>query len=378
MSRFLSRSVSAASKQKHSTTLGNIIRSNLPLIVTLHSNNTIQSSKRGFATHVGLQLDYYMSAQFAGVACALVDNLYADNGLAVDFLPICPVGEETKRVRAYFDAHNKHRAVVGSVEQNIFVPQLYRNPSLDLQAVASIFRRSPLCLASLVNGAQDNKNEVVIGAHEDTVELLERIVAREANTKVIASPRASKNTDLASGALGAIQAYTTTEVPALQRAHGQDKVHVQSLEGWNGCKLGYSQMLFVPSEVLQSEEHRETVQYFLQATFRGWERAIRDPESAVKAIREARVLSGLDDEDNDNWDMNSPGYELEVVRRCNDYVKETFQGDKYGVIYSKRFNDASDWLLQPDTVQGKDAPENFGLDTTSLWQPSSQIMGGKK
>ena len=377
MSRFLSRSISAASK-KHSTILGDSTRSNLSLIVNLNSNNTIQNSSRGFATHVGLQLDYYMSAQFAGVACALADDLYADNGLAVDFLPICPVGEETKRVRNYFDTHNKSRAVVGSVEQNIFVPQLYRNPSLDLQAVASIFRRSPLCLASLVNGAQTDKKEVVIGAHEDTVELLERIVAQEANTKVIASPRASKNTDLANGGLGAIQAYTTTEVPALQRAHGQENVHVQPLEGWNGCKLGYSQMLFVPSEVLQSEEHRETVQYFLQATFHGWERAIRDPESAVKAIREARAMSGLDDEDNDHWDMNSPDYELEFVKRCSDYVKETFQGDKYGVISSKRFNEASDWLLQPDTTQGKDTPENFGLDTTSLWQPSSQLMGGKK
>ena len=98
----------------------------------------------------------------------------------------------------------------------------------------------------------------------------------------------------------------------------------------------------------------------------------------MKAIREARAMSGLDDEDNDHWDMNSPDYELEFVKRCSDYVKETFQGDKYGVISSKRFNEASDWLLQPDTAQGKDAPENFGLDTTSLWQPSSQLMGGKK
>jgi len=87
-------------------------------------------------------------------------------------------------------------------------------------------------------------------------------------------------------------------------------------------------------------------------------------------------MLGLDDEDNDHWDMNSPEYELEFVRLCSDYVKETFQGDKHGVIHAERFNEASDWLLQPETTQGKGAPKNFGLDTTDLWQPSPQLIGG--
>jgi hypothetical protein len=328
------------------------------LFATQHSQ---RFQSRGMATKVGLQLDYYMSAQFAGVACALVDNTYSQKGLSVDFLPICPVGEETARVRAYYH-HNQTTVTVGSVEQNIFIPQLYRDPSLNLKAIAAMFYQSPLCLASLNHHSNHNPT-APIGAHEDTVELLQRIVG--SSSRVVASPRPTKNTDLAQGTYRAIQAYTTTEVPALQRIHGKTSVQVQELEGWKGTQLGYSQMLFCPTEVLEHSELREVCQSFLEATFDGWAQAIQDPETAVRAVREARAMLGLDDEDNDHWDLESPEYELEFVQRCSAYVKETKVGNKYGVLVDQRFQQASAWLLEPDT---KSVPKDFGLDTTALWK----------
>ena len=220
-------------------------------------------SKRSFGDAVACQLDYYMSPQFAGIAVALVNNSYAEKGITdLTFLPTCPVGLEQQRVRHYQDENPKTTAAtIGSVEQNIFVPTLLAKPSLKTTAVAAMFERSPLCIASL----ESLNDGHVIGCHEDTVSLLKRIFP---NNKVIASPRATKNSDLLSGKLGGIQAYTTTEVPALNRLLVEKKksssaqVVATPLEGLNGTRLGYSQVLFAANECLDSGYCREIVLTF--------------------------------------------------------------------------------------------------------------------
>jgi len=310
-----------------------------------------------------------MSPQFAGVATAVTNQLYDKNGIDLKFLPICPVGEELQRVRDNANAHGSSSVTVGSVEQNIFIPTLYNKPDLSVKAVAAMFRRSPLCLASL-DSNKSAGDKVVVGAHEDTVSLLERILVTgpggDSNVSVIASPRATKNTDLTSGKLDAIQAYTTTEVPTLERMTGKD-IHTQYLEGLNGAKLGYSQVLFAPEEDLEGDK-REVVQAFLDATFRGWDMAIRDHETAAKSVEEAKAMLGLDDESNDHWDP-SFSYTVQNVGLCSDYVKETFQGDKHGVVDVKRWNEATSWLLEGENGSKEGLEENFGLDG-KIWQPS--------
>jgi hypothetical protein len=300
-----------------------------------------------------------MSPQFAGVACAMTNQLYEKAGIDLKFLPICPVGLELQRVRD--NANNSSSVTVGSVEQNIFIPTLYQNPDLKVKAVAAMFRKSPLCLASLKSS--DEKDEIVVGAHEDTVSLLERILVSgpggDSNVSVIASPRSTKNSDLIEGRLDLIQAYTTTEVPTLERQVGLNAVLSQQLEGMNGAKLGYSQLLFSPEEDLKENDKREVIQAFLDVTFSGWGMAIRDNESAAKSVEEAKAMIGLDDENNDHWDP-SFSYMIQSVGLCSGYVKETFQGDRYGVIDAKRWNEATNWLL---AEEGDDVvEENFGLD----------------
>eukprot|EP00979_Chaetoceros_neogracilis_P014465 scaffold4646_cov267-Chaetoceros_neogracile.AAC.1 len=102
------------------------------------STNRVGSTLKGkrFKHALALQLDYYMSPQFAGVASALVNDNYGTKGIDISFLPTCPVGHEQANVRKYQDA-NPDGVTMGTIEQNIFVPTLAANPGLKTTAVAS-------------------------------------------------------------------------------------------------------------------------------------------------------------------------------------------------------------------------------------------------
>mmetsp|Transcript_33015 Transcript_33015/g.76064 ORF Transcript_33015/g.76064 Transcript_33015/m.76064 type:complete len:359 (-) Transcript_33015:2759-3835(-) len=327
---------------------------------------------------LSLQLDYYMSSQFAGIASAMTNQLYEKNGIDLKFLPICPVGHEMNSVRNNANGEGSSEVSIGSVEQNIFIPMLYKNPNLRVKSVAAMFRKTPLCLTSLKPSSDDqisqNNLEYIVGAHEDTVHLINRILSSgiDGDTKkqvcVKAIPRSKKNTLLTTGEVHAIQTYLTTEVPTLQRIVSSGGIENKVLEGLNGAKLGYSQVLFAPEEDLECNFKREIIQSFLDATFKGWEVAIGDKESAAKSVEEVRAILGLNDENNDHWD-SSFSYKVESVGLCNNFVKETFQGDRYGVINPSRWNEATEWLLGEEKNVGKKNIENFGLDAT-IWQPS--------
>ena len=369
MIRFLSNQVSSSNYGRSSLGLG-LGRPDFTTTQIPHLH--LRRNKSSIA----IQLDYYMSPQFAGIACAMTEGLYEKAGIDnLNFLPICPVGLEMERVRNHRSCLENYNddVVVGSVEQNIFTPVLFKNPNLKLKAIASMFRTSPLCLASIEDDSSNsnsNDDKDIVGVHEDTVSLMERILNEDSSKKysVIASPRATKNTDLLDGKFDLIQAYTTTEVPTLER-HGAT-VNCIPLEGLNGAKLGYSQMLFAPEEDLV-EDRREILQAFLDATFTGWEMAIRDIEDASIRVEEAKRILDLDNESNDHWD-SSKDYSIQSVGLCADYVKDTFLGDRYGVIDAKRWNEANTWLLDDNDVDS-----NFGFDP-SIWQPSPKILAGNE
>ena len=108
-----------------------------------------QQQRRGKHTTVALQLDYYMSPQFAGIACALTEGLYESAGIdTVTVLSTCPVGLEPERVRQFRDTGDDADVVVGSIEQNVLLPTLLKNPHFKVKAVAAMFEVSPLCLVS--------------------------------------------------------------------------------------------------------------------------------------------------------------------------------------------------------------------------------------
>jgi hypothetical protein len=303
------------------------------------------TSTKRFQHAIAVQLDYYMSPQFAGVASALVNNTYASMGLTdITFLPICPVGLEMERVRIHQNS-NPTSLSLGTVEQNIFVPTLKGNPQLKTTAIAAMFAKSPLCIASLPtsNASENEFTPNIIGTHQDTLDIMRRIFP---NHDVVASPRSTKTRDLINGEVGAIQAYTTTEVPALRMTLGSEPVVVE-IEGYNGAKLGYSQVIFAADECLQ-DDRKEIANAFCEATFQGWANVIDNPNDAVALVKEAKKMLALDDEDNDHW-IDSDDFELEMVKRCSEYVKGTFAGGKYGVIDQHRWREANAWLLNDDS-----------------------------
>ena len=358
---------------------------------TNSSSNYISSStqRRDKHTTVGLQLDYYMSPQFAGIACALTEGLYETAGIDnVKFLSTCPVGLEPERVRQFRDISNDTDVVLGSIEQNVLLPTLLKNPDFKVKAVAAIFQQSPLCLLSL--GDNDNSKEgdgetkQVVGAHEDTVDLLKRILIYDNYQQgpkhlVVASPRATKIQDLVEGKLDAIQAYTTTEVLTLQRIveeatggkHKPEDLSTILLEGHNGAKLGYSQVLFAPEEDLAGDQ-REILRAFLGATFEGWTMAANDPEHGARCVEEAQAMLKLSDEGNDHWDRRDLfEYNLQSTKACCDLVrlvdtsssssKNENNDQKLGIIDPDRWDESTQWLLN------ENVPPNFGLDS-SVWE----------
>ena len=322
----------------------------------LRERNLSVQQKRFRHDVVGLQLDYYMSSQFAGVANAIVHNLYSEAGIDLVILPTCPVGTEQARVRQHQDEHPK-AVSIGSVEQNVFFPTIRAHPELKTTAVAAMLDKSPLAVASLKQSVREIQT---IGAHEDMVELFKRIFP---STTVVASPRGTKNTDLLHGKYDGIQVYNTTEVPTLRLKNPH--VTCLELEGFAGIRLGYSQMLFAADECLQdNDDRRQVVQAFLQATFAGWEISIKsNPADTLAAVQEVRVMLQLDDEDNDHWDDRVA---TEMLQSINTRVKLT--GDKFGVIDEKRWNDANKWLSK-----GQQVKPGFALDT-SIWQARHMQM----
>jgi hypothetical protein len=76
----------------------------------------------------------------------------------------------------------------------------------------------------------------------------------------------------------------------------------------------------------------------------------------------------LVDEKNDH----SSEFEMEMVQLCNDHVKETFQGDRHGIINPARWSEASQWL-----TNDKKVGDGFGLDA-SIWLPPKQLLPGNE
>lgn len=367
-----------ASRRPNSVLSGGIFA---PTFGTSAQTNMTPLQKRENHTTVALQLDYYMSPQFAGIACALTEGLYESIGIDnVKLLATCPVGLEPERVRQFRDISDETDVVVGSIEQNVLLPTLLKNPEFKVNAVAAMFQKSPLCLVSLNNGKEERNDDEaklqVVGGHEDTVDLLKRILIydnfeEDPNHSVVVSPRATKITDLLEGKLDAIQAYTTTEVLTLKRIiegatggkHKPEDLSFIVLEGHNGAKLGYSQVLFAPEEDMEGDQ-REVLKAFLGATFDGWAMAAKDPEHGARCVEEAQAMLKLNDEGNDHWDRRQLfEYNVENTKACCDLLR-VVDGDsdsEIGAIDVERWDEATRWLLN------ENLPSSFALDA-SVWK----------
>ena len=327
---------------------------------------------------VALQLDYHMSPQFAGLAVALQRGLFPAAGLDLSVLPTCPPGEEPARVFSAYSEAQEQLTVLGSIEQNVLLPHLRSASAVPVSAVAAMYATSPLALAALP-GTSLAADGLRIGAHVDTVELLQRIVP---HANVLAVSREDKLQLLRRGEIDAVQVYDCMETLRLRDDLGVEP-EVRKLEqltpqgrgAWPD--LGYSQVLFAPDEALRCPDQREDVRKTCAVLFAGWAEAIRDPEAAARDVAALVPRGKLGELDGAAHWSNSPEFLLRSVEKCCEYVKQTRRGSMLGTIDPARWAAANDWLHGSDDAND-DSSSNavMGLDQGGAYSLDPRCMAG--
>ena len=162
-------------------------------------------------------LDYYPSAQFAGIHVANRMGLYLKRGLDVEVLPPPGAGgDEPQLVCNLQRAFDKDgggckgavpRLAVGTVEQNVLIPAVARG--VPAKAFATLFQSSPLALASLPGSKLSSAADLCgrrIGMHVDSLELMASLVSLSGfSTSILQVQRATKVQELVDGKVDAIQ-----------------------------------------------------------------------------------------------------------------------------------------------------------------------------
>jgi len=316
--------------------------------------------------NIKVQLDFHMSSQFAGVAVALDKKIYEKANINVNIEPICPPGEEVWNVlelqKKYPDS-----LVVGTAEQNIIVPQII-DEKAPVRAISAMFGRTPLAISCTkeyvgdVSHLRSRPNEVSlrIGTHGDTVNLMQKIYPR---STVIAVPREEKLKMLLNGELDAVQIYDVMETLKLQRELGY-RPDVILLDSIPNVELGYAQVVFTPNSALMDARSSSQLREFLDATYEGWNLAIRDPQEAAKTVltmQESGSLTG-------HW-ADTSEFTMDTVQLCNEYVKAGRRGEMLGTINPQTWMKANNWLL------GKELPLEETLNE-EVWKVEKNRMIG--
>uniref|UniRef100_A0A7S2H5S5 4a-hydroxytetrahydrobiopterin dehydratase n=1 Tax=Haptolina brevifila TaxID=156173 RepID=A0A7S2H5S5_9EUKA len=303
-------------------------------------------------------------------------GLYEKAGLAVTILPDCEPGKEPQHVLVA-QAEHPQALCVGTIEQNVLVPYTAENGADKLVAVGAMFGRSPLCLAALptaggqgIGGA--GQKPITVGAHEDTVALLQRLLP---DATVLDVPREAKLGMLKDGRLDAVQIYDCTESVTLRQEQcaGDGPLRVIPFEelGTKEATLGYAQVLFTTSKALAEEARREGMHRFMSATFEGWRLAIGSPEEAAAAVLKRQPT------DIDHFGSAEEAVAASIRESCA-YVKRTSAGDgMLGVIDPALWAEANQWLLNMEGVGAQEEGRERvpRLDPT-LWAPNKKLMLG--
>jgi len=319
------------------------------------------------------QLDYYMSAQFAGMAMALRSGLYQKAGINLQWLPPCPPGDEAKTVGQGFQSSGGSTLWLGCMEQNTLLPAVAQG--CQVKAVAAMFGRSPLCIAGLPGSGlhsrigMNGKDALRVGAHVDTVDLLRRILPK---ANVLELPRGEKLQYLKDGTVDAVQAYDVMETLRLADEF-KGSPEVVSLDKCSGASLGYAQVIFAPVEALGDAEHQGLLRSFLKVTFDGWGRAIRAPQEAATAVLELQSQQKNCDGES-HW-SKTPEFTERSVRQCNDYVKRTMRCGRLGLIDTQRWRKAATWL-EANLPECSGGSQPAPALETSLWQVNDCHVDG--
>ncbi len=224
-------------------------------------------------------IDWFPSAQFAGIYVACDRGYYADAGLDVTIRPFA-FGQPPAAVQ--MDAAPQV-AAVGTQEGYIFLQR--RAAGLDLRAYTAVLRQSPAGFmtrtADRIEGPKDFIGRKV-GIHK-FADPLYRWFLKKGGVTEAQAPFVFVGDDvslLASGKLDVMQGYAVDELVQARRLIGRAKVHFISFR-----ELGfdaYSQVIFATAA--QVKAHDKAIRAFISATRRGWIYALAHPPEAVDAV----------------------------------------------------------------------------------------------
>jgi ABC-type nitrate/sulfonate/bicarbonate transport system substrate-binding protein len=251
---------------------------------------------------VSVLLDYYPSAQFAGLHLANRLGLYRSRGLDLALLPPPGAGGDEPQLvcnlQKAFDKEGAAAAVprlaVGTVEQNVLIPAVARG--VGAKAFATTFQSSPLALAALPGTKLSSVRDLCglrLGMHVDSMELMTSLVTISGfSASVVEVERANKVQDLVDGKVDAIQIYDCMEAIEIRHLLQQAPNVLRLTDIATGAQaragrtipLGYSQVLFGAKWALRTPAARTTLTAFLEATSEGWLHAQAEPGAAVEAI----------------------------------------------------------------------------------------------
>jgi len=231
---------------------------------------------------ITVQLSWFHTVEFAGFYAAEQQGYYAEENLTVRLLPggfdILP-WEEVADGKADFGVTGGDSLLIA------------RSKGLPLEAIATIFRESPVVLMALAESgietpwdmagkrvgmtspAMDNTNDIQLLA------MLQRLGIDRSQIEFVAIEDYSVNS-LTSGAMDVYNGFSTNEVVEAQlKGVAVNQIFPQDYD-----VLIYPNVLFADEQMV--EEQPELVERFVRATLRGYQYAIENPvEAAELALR---------------------------------------------------------------------------------------------
>lgn len=291
-----------------------------------------EPSKAG-VEKVRLQLNWVPEAEHGGFYAALEHGYYEQLGLDVEIIPggvSAPVTQQLAMNRVQFGVMNADWVVMG------------RNSGAKIQALMAPIQDSPRCiLVRPESGITDfgNFQNITIAAKPEDpfLEFSKRKLAWDQKNVTIV-PYLSMQAFFTNQNY-AQQGYSFSE-PFLAKAQGIDPVVLMVSElGYNP----YTSCLVADESLIRSNP--TLVRKFVQASIRGWEKYLTDPEATNRRI------DGL----NADQSMESLAFALDDVRRLAHWNAETKQTTwPMGSMTNQRFADIGRALREIGFISAED------------------------
>jgi ABC-type nitrate/sulfonate/bicarbonate transport system substrate-binding protein len=242
-------------------------------------------SSRSEVGDTSVRLKWISQAQFAGIYSADANGYYKDAGLNVR---IDPAGPNISSVQSVVSGANEFG--IAGAEQIITAI----DGGLPIQAIAVVYRETPEALTSL-KSANINKPEDLIGKTVGVIyendENLYRLFLKNAGVdekQINEVPAITGISQILTESVDAKMAYEMND-PILLEIEGRE-VNVMRFRDY-GVKF-YADVIFTTTEMI--EKNPEKVRKFVEASIKGWEFAIENPEISIDQLLKVNPVLNRD------------------------------------------------------------------------------------